>query len=286
MTETAEPRPPAQDTVAMTAATMAHDIVAAQLQELRSLPDHWSRLSAEVQQKAIERMKERASSMVKTAIAFMTTSDFKAVPATIQYVKSKKGISAGITINKDAVYRHALFDAEGRQVLIVITEPEQWLTRMDEIKAKGNQLELFDYDANYSPERDQPGYRRDLDPLAPGARWDELKKSLGFKTPDPPAAVGLDPSRGDDQTSEIPPGESLTPEQQHQATLRELQDRLAAIGCPVSLGELQARTDADILAVTLWLKWYESDKIDVPYLERPAFLPQPKNPSNNSGETK
>lgn len=279
MTETAEPRTKAQDTVAMTAATMGHDIVATMLAELRTLPDHWSRLNAETQQKAIERMKEKAAEMVRKSIGFMLTSEFAAVSAKLESVSRRKGIAAHLTVATNAQFRHALYDATGQHVLVVIADPAQWLQRMDEIKARGDQLDLFDPDSNYDPERDQPGYRRDRDPLAPGKSWDQLKADLMGGTPAPnPDAIkepGAPPPAAETSPAVDTSSESLTPEQEHQATLRELLDRLTGHGVVVSLGELQSRSDADILAVTLWLNWYESEGINVPYLERPAFIPEP-----------
>jgi hypothetical protein len=48
---------------------------------------------------------------------------------------------------------------------------------MDEIKAKADQLQLFDED--YDPSVDQPGYRRDQDAHAPAApTWADLRKTI------------------------------------------------------------------------------------------------------------
>lgn len=284
---TAGPRSPAQDTVAMTAATMGHDIVAALLEELRTSPGHWPTLSAELQQKTIERLKEKVSGMVRKCLGFILTSNFAAVPGKLEDVSKSKSIKARLTVDTRAMYRHALFDAQGSHVLIVIADPAEWLARMDEIKARGDQLELFSPDANYDPERDQPGYRRDRDPYAPGKSWDELKKSLGAATPetkpaDPdtkadqgetPAASGE--TSGATEETQTPQGESLPAEKERAAELRTLQERLAAVGVEVSQGTLQSRSDADILAASLWLNWYEGNP-GAAFLDRPAWLPEPE----------
>lgn len=307
MTETAEPRNVAQDTVAMTAATMGHDIVAALLNELRKMPGHWPTLAAEYQQKTIEEFKTKVSDMVRKSISFMLTSDFQAVAAKLEYVGRKKGIQAALSVSTTAMYRHALFDAQGQNVLVVIADPEKWLGRMDEIKARGDQLDLFDAGADYDPKRDQPGYRRDQDPLAPGKTWDELKRSLQIggtkpaegetKPPDGDTAerpkvcvtFGDDPDapgncalcgQPREAHPDAPPpvvvASSLTPEQEHEATLRMLQEELAGIGIVVSLGLLQARGDADILAATCWVEAYRENAGDAKeMLERPAWLPEP-----------
>lgn len=233
-------------------------------------------MNAEYQQKAIERLKEKTSATIRKALGFMLTSDFAAVSAKLEDVSKRKAINARLTIPSNAMFRHQLFDAQGQHVLVVLADPAQWLTRMDEIKARGDQLDLFNPDANYDPERDQPGYRRDRDPLAPGKTWDELKKDLGVTdagaiVPPPPPAAAPPP----DTTQP-----SLTPAQEHEASLRELQERLERIGVTVSLGTLSTRSDADIIAAALWLSWYESSDNETP-VERPTWLPVP---SNNDSE--
>jgi hypothetical protein len=275
MNDTTAPRPQAQDTVAMCAATMAHDIVAGQLAELRSLPAAWGALNADLQQKSIDRMKEKAANMVRTAIGFMLASEFKAIPAKLEYVSRKKGIAAGLTVDTRAMYRHALSDATGSHVLVIIADPEQWLERMDEIKARGDQLDLFNPDANYDPAIDQPGYRRDQDPLAPGRAWSDLKQSLGLKDPaDPAEPKPEEPTDGEGPPPmDVPEGDSLTPEQEHAAGLLQLRADLADLDVHISLGALQARSEGDILAASVWIEWARSGRKGADKLGRPSWLP-------------
>lgn len=176
MTE-ATARNGAKESLTITAATMGHDFLAALLVELRSMPGHWATLNAEKQQEIIGKLKEKIQAGIETAVRIMLTSEFPAVQAEVDHVGFKGGIVAGLKIPKDAPYRHQLADAQGTKVLIVISDPARWMNRMDEIKARGDQIDLFD--ADYDPARDQPGYRRDQHPLAPaGPTWADLKKSL------------------------------------------------------------------------------------------------------------
>jgi hypothetical protein len=180
MTE-ATARDAAKESMAITAATMGHDFLAAMLTELRSMPGHWAALNAEKQQEIIGKLKEKIQAGIETAVRIMLTSEFPAVQADVDHVSFKGGIVAGLKIPKDAPYRHQLADAQGMKVLVVISDPQRWMNRMDEIKARGDQIDLFD--ADYDPARDQPGYRRDKDPLLPaGPTWADLKKSLTGET--------------------------------------------------------------------------------------------------------
>lgn len=233
--ETASAPDRAKETIAMSAATMGHDLTAALLAELRTMPEHWPKLNQEMQQKIIERFKEKVSDAVRKAQHMLTASNFQAVPAKLEFVNRKGGIRAGLTVAADSLCRHALFDAAGGKVLVVITDPNAWLQRMDEIKAVGNQADLFESDANYDPTRDQPGYRRDQDPFAPGISWAEMKAKL---------------ASGD--AAKVPAGDdkSVDPER---VNLAMLQEALGKCGVHLSLGALQSRAPEDLLAATVWL---------------------------------
>lgn len=260
------PADKAKDTIAISAATMGHDLVAALLHELRNMPDHWARLNQDLQQKAIERIKEKVAGAVHKAQHMLTASEFQAVPATLDFVNRKGGIRAGITVQKDALCRHALFDAAGSKVLVVIVDPQRWLQRMDELKATGNQQDLFNSDATYDPKVDQPGYRRDQDPFAPGVSWADMKAKLGIEgeTSDKPADAEKPATpTGDDQA--VDPAA---------VQIRELHERLVAAGCDISLGAVQARTDEERLHAVQWLEYAQIG--DGNPIARPEWLPEQK----------
>jgi hypothetical protein len=278
------PAPPdkSKETIALSAATMGHDLVAALLYELRNMPDHWARMNEQLQQKAIERIKEKVRDAVLKAQHMLTTGEFQAVPAVLEYVGRKGGISAKITVDRGALCRHAFFDAQGSKILVVITDPQRWLARMDELKATGNQADLFNRtDVDYDPAKDQPGYRRDTDAFAPAApSWAAMKENLGLVPPDPVAPPNPDAEKpaGEDAQKppeELPPvvptgdDERVTDEQ---VALRELQERLAASSVAVSLGALQARTPAERAAAEKWLDAYEKNPKKCK-MERPTWFP-------------
>lgn len=316
MTE-ATTRDSAKDTIAISAATMGHDLVAALLSELRGMPDHWSKLNSDLQQKIIERLKDKTREAIDKAVVLLMRADFQAVPAKLEFVSRKDGIKAGLTVNADAVCRHALFDAAGAQVLIVIADPKRWTERMDEIKAKDDQLELFDPAANYDPSVDQPGYRRDQDPYVPaGKTWADLKASFGVAPPEGKPDDTKGPTvfdaalaewqkqydaaflelfgkpHGDLTTEELASPEAveahnkvleriglapftdLTEDQQRRAAENALQEQLAEAGVVVSLGALQAATEAQVNEARAWVETYLVDP-NACTIERPAWLPAP-----------
>jgi len=162
------------------AATLGHDILAAILGELRTMPDHWLRMNEDNQQKAISRIRDKVRTMVHETAQILMRGEFPAVPCEIDGIKITKDVQISLTMEPGAAMRHALYDAKGRHVLLVLSDTDRWLDRMEEVKAKADQLQLFDDD--YDPSVDQPAYRRDQDALAPAApTWADLKKNLGAK---------------------------------------------------------------------------------------------------------
>jgi hypothetical protein len=269
-----ETRDHAKDTIAIAAGTMGHDLVAALLAELRSMPDHWARLNKDLQQRIIDELSTKVRAAVEKCATIMMRADFQAVPAKLLFVNRKDGIRAGLSVNGDAICRHALFDAAGGNVLVVIADAARWTERMDEIKAKDDQLELFDPAASYDPSVDQPGYRRDQDPLAPaGKTWADLKKSFGVGE-DQPAG---EPPAGE-EPPQIPEGESLTPEQEAEAAMRLLQDQLSQAGVSISLGALQAATEEQRNEARAWVETYLTDP-NACTIERPSWLPNTEPPT-------
>lgn len=305
MTETAAPRDQAQDTIAIGASTMGHDLLAALLAELRTMPDHWSRISADLQQKIIERLSTKTRDAVDKCVTLLMRSEFQAVPAKLEFVNRKGGIRAGITVNGDALCRHALFDAAGGNVLVVIADPKRWTERMDEIKAKDNQQDLFDPSANYDPAIDQPGYRRDQDRLAPaGKTWAELKASLGAAPAEPEPKPEVDEAAERQKLYDFAfakvygksPLELTEEERTSDAVLRAhneavaligaeadelvgeriLQERLAEHGFPISLGTIQSLTHDEYEEGRRWVEAY-SNNPEACTLDRPLWI-QPEGP--------
>lgn len=285
----------AKKTIAIAAATMGHDLVAALLTEIRNMPDHWSRMNKELQQGSLDRLKDKVAAAVLKAQHMLTTGSFQAVPAVLEYIGRKGGIVGKISIRKDELCRHALFDAQGSKVLVVITDPNQWLQRMDELKVHGNQADLFNSDANYDPAKDQPGYRRDQDNFATGPTWADLMKNLkgddATKTPageTKPASDGTAAASGEtkppvDDTKpaagETPPAvpagddKGVSDERVNHELLRE---QLASVGVVLSLGALQKRTPEDILAATLWVEATKKLGSGATEQSRPTWFPAVK----------
>lgn len=274
--ETTTQRDVAQDAMAISAETMGHDFLAGLLAELRSMPDHWSRLSEDRQQQIIENLKGKIEGAVDRALTILSRNEFAAVQADLKAISWQQGITATLSIPRDALFRHQLCDAQGQKVLVVLTNADRWLGRMDEIKAKADQQDLFESDAVTLSGVDQPHYRRDEDRIAPaGPTWEDLKKSLSSKG----EAADADAMGGD--SPETPDGSALlfgsaaSESEERTAELRILQEQLGSIGVGVSLGALQAFSPEQITATRDWARAY-AEAPDSCKIARPLWLPIPE----------
>jgi hypothetical protein len=288
----------AEDSLSISRDSLGHDILAALVNELRTLPDHFSRLNEENQQKCIERLKDKIRGGIDKAIRIIVHGELAAVPAKLEHVNWKDGLTCGLKIQRDAMYRHALSDAQGTTVLLVVTDATRWVARMDEVKAKSDQIDLFD--GTYDGKRDQPGYRRDTeDRITPGTSWDDLKKSLN--TPKPGAAE-TKPPEGESKSTEgdTPPASSETtasdsgPDTQEPPLLfgsasREIDDRaevtfiqekLAQAGAPMSRGALLALTKEQLDCTRIWAVAYVRPGCTI---ARPLWVPIPTPPDASAG---
>lgn len=279
--------------ITLSADTMGHDFLAALLAELRQMPDHWLRLNEERQQAIIERLKEKIRLGTEKAVGVFMQGEFPAVPAELEKIACGANLTATLSVRRDALCRHALIDAQGKQVLVIITDAERWTRRMDEIKARGDQMELWD--ASYNPAKDQPAYRRDQDRTAAGPTWADLKKSLGVQLPEdgksdgvveppppegpPDAPEAIAPTdehvapETDESAEELPAESSdLTERQMWALPIYALREQLAQVGIAVSFGQLQGRSDDELHQAKTWAEAYAADA-DSCKIDKPQWLP-------------
>lgn len=256
-----------RDAIAIASETLGRDLLKGLLDEVRTLPDAWAKLNEVQQTQCIDRLKNVIRDSTGEVIRILLRGDTAAVVADLNKIVIANGIQAIMTIDKSSSQRHMLMDAVGRRLVVVIDDSDRWLSRMDEIKAKANQYELFDQSRNYDPSQDQPGYRRDQD--------DHLNIDR-----DPPASgpilFGILISGSEFGTDDdIPSGDDETVDQAR-IERRMLQEELAEMGCPIDLGSIVSWSVPQIEATRLWMNAYNSTpKGDLCSVPRPLWLPAP-----------
>ncbi|MBF8733072.1 DNA translocase FtsK [Pseudomonas guariconensis] len=121
---------------------MVHDMVEAQLFELRNTKMPFPSLCPEDQQEVIDRMTKRASELARSAVGIIGSRGAATIEVTMKEVKfdSKKLTLTGIVDAKDP-NRHELIDSAGRLCLLVMA-PDDYYEGTDFVKPERNQREL------------------------------------------------------------------------------------------------------------------------------------------------
>jgi len=123
--------------------TVGADLLAAVIDEVKALPDVWQKLNREKQQDVIDRMRRRVESQVKEAVLRIASQERPSIKAILGEEKTKTAIEAKITMSREDPQRHALRDAVGKTVLIVVIDPEDHTEGMEGIEADPDQADLI-----------------------------------------------------------------------------------------------------------------------------------------------
>lgn len=138
-TETGEVLSP----IEIAAETLGHDLLQAMVDELKVLQDPWAKTSEEKQNDAIYRLRARIETLIGRAVRIIAAGDLAVISGHVESVTFKDGVKAVITTSKGEA-AHALADAEGGSCIVVITDAEQYLGRMETIRGEADQRVLIE----------------------------------------------------------------------------------------------------------------------------------------------
>jgi len=133
---------PATPTIEITAETMAGDLLAACVDELRLLPKPWPALPEVEQAEIIERLRNRVSHNVREAVNAIAADGRVTIVAELESITFKDGGKVALKIARTTAGKHDLIDAVGQSVLIVIANPEEFMGGLGEVKADSDQRAL------------------------------------------------------------------------------------------------------------------------------------------------
>jgi ribosome modulation factor len=126
----------------MTADTVGKDLLTALLQEMRLLPDVWVKLPKGKQDDIIDRLRDRVTSNVRMAVHLVASQGRTVVVGDLEQITIKDGTKAVIKIGRGAESLHELYDAQGKAVLIVVSDAGDHTGGMDEIHGEADQRGL------------------------------------------------------------------------------------------------------------------------------------------------
>lgn len=117
------------------------DLLKFMLDEIRQQSVPWGALPEKEQQKVIDRVRERTEKTVREVVQIIAGKARPTAQAEIESVLFKDGVKVVLTFSKSAADRHAIADAAGNSVLLVLPDYEAVLGG-DVPKAEPNQPEL------------------------------------------------------------------------------------------------------------------------------------------------
>lgn len=121
---------------------MFGDLLKFMIGEIKLLSVPWATLPEKEQQKVIDRITERTEKTVKECVRIIASKTRPTVQADIESVLFKDGVKVVLAFSKWAGDRHAIADAAGGSVLLILPDYEPVLGG-DPPAAEKNQLELI-----------------------------------------------------------------------------------------------------------------------------------------------
>jgi hypothetical protein len=111
----------------LVADTMLGQMVKFVIDEIRAAPDVWPKLGEESQDQVIQRVQARSALIIRQAVHLIASEGREVISGDLEQITAKDEIKAVLKLARHDPKRHALLDAVGRRVLIVVVESEQYM---------------------------------------------------------------------------------------------------------------------------------------------------------------
>lgn len=123
---------------------LGRDLLTAVLDEVKTMQNVWQKMSEHDQEQSLFRLKNRIRSSVSEAVRIIASKNRPELRAHVKKVVfSDSGVEGQLTISKKQIGRHDLSDAQGEDVLIVISNVDEYSNTMDEVTADPQQSQIF-----------------------------------------------------------------------------------------------------------------------------------------------
>lgn len=129
----------APDFRTMTAATIGKDLLSALVTELKLRPAVWAKLPQKKQDDIIDRLRDRVETNVKMAVHMLSAQGRTVVVGDLEQITIKDGAKAVIKVARSAESLHELYDAQGKAVLLVVSDAGEHTGGMGEVTGEADQ---------------------------------------------------------------------------------------------------------------------------------------------------
>lgn len=116
-----------EDTISLVGDTLLGDLTKFLLDEIRAAPDVWQRLNQRQQDDVIGRVSMQCNQLIRKAVNLLASDGREVIRAQLEQLTAKDEIKAVLKLGSFDSNRHALLDAVGKPVLIVVASAEQFL---------------------------------------------------------------------------------------------------------------------------------------------------------------
>ena len=144
---------PEQEPIELIADTMLGELVKFVIDEIRAAPDVWAKLAEHQQEQVITRAELRSRMLISQMVKLIAADGRETIGCDLEQITAKDEIKAVCKLQRHDKSRHALLDAVGKRVLLVVADPEPYLAG-EMPRADPQQQELPVADANGVPEPD------------------------------------------------------------------------------------------------------------------------------------
>lgn len=114
-------------TLELAADSMLGNLIAVCLDEIKAAPDVWPKLNEHQQGDVIDRVRRQIETAIRQAVHLIAADGREVIAADLEQITAKDDIKAVLKLARHDERRHALLDAVGKPVLIVVAGNSQFL---------------------------------------------------------------------------------------------------------------------------------------------------------------
>lgn len=134
-----------EETIEIATATLTGDVRDKFLDMLRFQQDKrpWNQRSEQDQRQTVHTVETLVHDLVRRSVELIAAQGRRTVKAVVEQVTIKDGIKAVLTLSRHDEQRHALADATGHTVLLVVADPDEYIGERAPAKINPDQPELM-----------------------------------------------------------------------------------------------------------------------------------------------
>lgn len=145
-----------QEEVDLAADTLTGDIRDALLDNIKNMQKPWQQLTENQQKGVAIAVEDMAKNVVRKAVTIIAKQGRTVIQASLEKITIKDGIKAEVALSQFSEHRHALCDSQGKAVLIVVADAEEFTGEREAVEIDKDQGDLEDTVDDTELDEDKP----------------------------------------------------------------------------------------------------------------------------------